>query len=291
LSSRRFVRLPNLRQKPVFHERLGRGCSTVFRVTLGGLSCALKKIDLGKMSEQQRHYSLQEVQVMEMPQHDNIIHYLGHELLEDKNELHILMELFPLSLGQLIERHRKSGQKFSTSEIKHLAIEILNGIDYLHSKQIWHRDLKPDNILVDLDENDHVNKLKITDFGVCKIIKKDCPIAPTHTRVGTELYMSPELSDVQYGCSSKIDIWAFGIILLELLTLSAPYSTLSRADALNYMKNGIPPPLPDPSQMTYDETRIASIISKCLQTDPTNRPTAEEVVLCFFRLQCCNKNS
>lgn len=64
LSHRRFIRLPNLREKAVFHERLGRGNSTVYRITLGGLSCALKKIDIGKMSEQHRQYALQVVYVV-----------------------------------------------------------------------------------------------------------------------------------------------------------------------------------------------------------------------------------
>jgi serine/threonine protein kinase len=211
LSSRRFVKLPNLREKACFHERLGRGgYGSVYRITLGGLACALKKIDIGRLSEKQRHYALQEVQVMETLQHENIIKYLGHELIEEKNELHILMELFPLSLGQLIERRRKLSQKFSASDIKHFAVEILTGIDYLHNQQIIHRfvsrmnvtyrtfrDMKSDNILVDMDENGKVNKVKITDFGVCK--KMNDRNTEDHTRVGTELYMSPEVhTSAQY---------------------------------------------------------------------------------------------
>jgi len=283
LSHRRFLRLPNLREKAVFHERLGRGNSTVYRITLGGLSCALKKIDIGKMSEQQRQYAIQEVSIMEMLQHENIIHYLGHELLEDKKELHILMELFPLSLGQLIDRRRKQGKKFRIQEIKHLAIEILNGIDYLHNQKIIHRDLKPDNILVDLDENDQVNKVKITDFGVSKILTDNTNT--DQTRVGTELYMAPEQSDPKLP-SCRIDIWSFGIILLELLTLQPAYHDFQKEVAVEMIKQGIPPKMPE--KLSCDENRIVEIIKSCLRKEPQNRPSAEQLVLSFFRLQCYN---
>eukprot|EP01114_Cavostelium_apophysatum_P017628 TRINITY_DN5290_c0_g1_i1.p1 TRINITY_DN5290_c0_g1~~TRINITY_DN5290_c0_g1_i1.p1 ORF type:complete len:952 (+),score=258.97 TRINITY_DN5290_c0_g1_i1:288-3143(+) len=282
LSSRRFVRLPNLREKAVFHEKLGSGNSSVYRITLGGLSCALKKINIGKMTEQQRQYALQEVQVMEMLQHENIIHYLGHELLEDKHELHILMELFPLSLGQLIQRRRQHHRKFTSAEIRHLSIEILNGMMYLHGQKIIHRDLKPDNILVDLDENDEVNKVKITDFGVCKILTN--ANKENQTRVGTELYMAPEQNDPKYHCSPMIDIWSFGMILVELLTLHPPYANLSRAEALDCLRQNILPSLG--VLQCADEQRIGAIISKCLEIDPMRRATAEELVIMFFKLQC-----
>lgn len=154
LSSTRFIRLPNLREKAVFHEHLGRGgYGSVYRITLGGLTCALKKIDIGNMSEEQRKYTLQEVQVMEMLQHENIIHYLGHELLEDQKQIHILMELFPYSLTQFIEKRKNLNQSFQSNEIKHLAIEILNGIDYLHNQQIIHRDLKVIDLIFDFFSN------------------------------------------------------------------------------------------------------------------------------------------
>ena len=99
------------------------------------------------------------------------------------------MELFPLSLGQLVEKRRSQNQYFEPMEIKHLAIEILNGIDYLHSQRILHRDLKPGNILVDMDEDGRINKVKITDFGVCKIMSDN----NTDHIVGTELFMAPEV--------------------------------------------------------------------------------------------------
>lgn len=171
---------------------------------------------------------------------------MTHFSTEDKKELHILMELFPLSLGQLIEKRRKANQKFTSSEIKHLAIEILNGMDYLHNQKIIHRDLKvhiryrkhsnsmkPDNILVDLDENDQPNKVKITDFGVCKILNDD---KHDQTRVGTELYMAPEQSNRSKQPTYKIDIWSFGIILVELLTLRPAYSDVPKELALQCIR-------------------------------------------------------
>jgi len=236
------------------------------------------------MSEQQKQYALQEVQVMEMLNHENIIHYLGHELIEEKKELHILMELFPFSLGQFIDKRRRLNQKFTSSEIKHLAIEILNGIDYLHNQSavIIHRDLKPDNILVDVDEKGDINKVKITDFGVCKmIVSGTC--YNDQARVGTDLYMSPEVHCG--GISSvKSDIWSFGMVLVELVTLAPPYSGMCKDVALWHIKTGNLPVLP--KEETICMQRIIGIIKDCLQVDPEKRPAAEQLVISFFRLQC-----
>lgn len=284
LSLRRFLRLPNLREKAVFHERLGRGgFGSVYRITLGGLSCALKKISLENSSTTQTQAALREVQVMEMLSHENIIKYLGHELLEDKKELHILMELFPLSLGQLIEKKRQLKQNFRPCEIKHLAIEILNGIDYLHSQEIVHRDLKPDNILIDMDECGKVNKVKITDFGVCKILS-DKANQTNHTCVGTEIYMAPEVLGFSTLSCVKADIWSFGMVLVELVTMYPPYHGMPKPTALSCIQSGVLPTLPEACGQT--ETRLLAIVKSCLELDPSKRPPAEQLVISFFRLQC-----
>jgi len=281
--NRRFMRLPNLREKAVFHENLGHGgCGSVYRITLGGLSCALKKIDFRQLCDQRREYALKEVQVMEMLKHENIVHYLGHEYLEDKKELHILMELFPSSLRKYIEKKRMSKQNLPALEIKHLAIEILNGIDYLHNQKILHRDLKSANILVDMDENDHVNKVKITDFGVCKVISEESICS--QTRVGTEIYMAPEVhANTQY--TVKADIWSFGMVLVELITMAPPYDGHTTDEAAHFIRSGILPPLPSNCKLDRCQQKIVSIIQSCLEMDPEKRPTAENLIISFFRLQ------
>jgi len=105
---------------------------------------------------------------MEMLKHENIIHYLGHEFLEETSELHILMELFPMNLSQYLCRRLKSSPNsfLAPIEIKHLSVEMLNGLHYLHSQNIVHRDFKSENVLIDIDANGNVSKVKITDFGV-----------------------------------------------------------------------------------------------------------------------------
>lgn len=134
------------------------------------------------------------------------------------NKEHIILEMEYISgygLDQFIE-HKNKQRKKDYFMIRIILKELLEGLQYLHSKFIVHGDLKPDNIIF------NNNTLKIIDFGASRYYK-NIPTGMEKTgHTGYAPYLAPEWEDLELDLSkinnNKIDMWSLGIILLELLT-------------------------------------------------------------------------
>ena len=87
--------------------------------------------------------------------------------------------------------------------------EVLIALEFLHTEQIVYRDLKPDNIMLDFEGH-----VKLIDFGFAKRIQRGF----TYTNLGTIGYAAPEVVKGQQGYSFSVDIWSYGIVIVELLT-------------------------------------------------------------------------
>ena len=160
----------------------------------------------------------EEAKVMKGLEHQNIIKYQDGFTL-DRN-YYLVLEL--ADLGDLKDRINaqktsKAG-RWSKDVMQYIFFQILSGMKYLHHKRIWHRDLKPANILISFG-NDGCVVLKIADFGLAK--ETEVTSAYAHSRIGTRVYMSPELLKrnddthvIQY--KADCDIWALGCVLYEL---------------------------------------------------------------------------
>jgi WNK lysine deficient protein kinase len=103
--------------------------------------------------------------------------------------------------------------------IKNWCIQILEGLNYLHTRPspIIHRDIKCDNIFI----NGTLGEVKIGDLGLATIATVQAPLSI----IGTPEFMAPEFYEEKY--NEKVDIWAFGLAVLEMVTLEYPYSECS----------------------------------------------------------------
>jgi len=155
----------------------------------------------------------------------------------------------------------------SDNIISFISKEILEGLKYLHSKAIIHRDIKSDNIL--LSKNGYV---KITDFGFSAQLKESDE--KRKTTVGTTYWMAPEvISNEQY--SFKIDIWSLGILIIECVEGEPPYMDLPAIKALFIIVSEGRPEFKDPEGMSED---IKDFIDICTKMRAEDRPSASELL-------------
>jgi len=198
--------------------------------------------------------------------HPNIVQYLG--IQETNKYLSIFLEYIPGgSVGSCL---RKYG-KFHEDIIKSFTRDILEGLSYLHSVGVLHRDLKADNILVDPQ-----GRCKISDFGISKKTEDIYKNETNTAMMGSIFWMAPEvLTNNHEGYSAKIDIWSLGCVVLEMWAGRRPWN---QEDMITVMyKLGSTrqaPPVPDDvdlGEFAEDFRR------KCFAVDAVLRPTAAEL--------------
>ncbi|KAG5647644.1 hypothetical protein DXG03_008997 [Asterophora parasitica] len=217
--------------------------------------------------------------------HPNIVQYLGFE--ETPDNLSIFLEYVPGgSIGSCLLKHGK----FDENVTKSFTSQILAGLEYLHSKGILHRDLKADNILVEMS-----GVCKISDFGISK--RTDDASGGAFTAMqGTVFWMAPEVINTQKkGYNFKIDIWSVGCVVLEMWAGMRPWmgdeavavmfkvrfiharpSIRPSGTKVRFQlyQSKLPPPVPEDvvlSELADDFRR------KCFAINPEERPTAAEL--------------
>lgn len=177
-----------------------------------------------------------EIDTMQHLDHVNIVQYLGCE----RKEISISIFLEYISGGSIGSCLRKHG-RFEESVVSSLTQQTLSGLAYLHREGILHRDLKADNILLDLD-----GTCKISDFGISKKADNIYSNDKSNNMQGSVFWMAPEVISSQgEGYGAKVDIWSLGCVVLEMFAGRRPWSAEEAVGAIYKIGNGERPPMPE----------------------------------------------
>ena len=200
-----------------------------------------------------------ELRLIERLEHPNIVKY--YETIFIDNYIIIVMEL--LIGGKLTHYVGPHGADIKQTTLIRWTKEILEALQYIHSRGIVHRDIKPDNIVFDGEM-----RAKLVDFGLStEFGPKRCS-----TPCGTPFYIAPEVITSQEYDGPKADLWSFGVTLFLLINRTFPFPEMSQTQYLNSLYK-----LPKLMRKSV-ENCLTPIINKCLQIDPENRLTAEELL-------------
>lgn len=206
----------------------------------------------------------QEIDTMQNLDHENIVQYLGCE----RKETSISIFLEYISGGSIGSCLRKHG-KFEEPVVRSLTRQALSGLAYLHHEGILHRDLKADNILLDLD-----GTCKISDFGISKKTDDIYGNDKTNSMQGSVFWMAPEVIRSQgEGYSAKVDIWSLGCVVLEMFAGRRPWSKEEAVGAIYKIANGETPPINDEVRAAITPYALGFMLD-CFTVDPRDRPTA-----------------
>ena len=161
----------------------------------------------------------------------------------------------------LKDRIRRNG-RLDVSEAIAYAIEIARGLATVHKAGIVHRDVKPQNVLIDLD-----GRAKVTDFGIARSLDEEGLTADGRV-IGTTDYVSPEQA-LGESVSRESDIYSLGIVLFEMLTGSVPFKADSPvAVAMCHVRD----PMPDVRALRPEvSATVAAILDRCTAKDPAAR--------------------
>lgn len=250
---------------------------------------AVKQVELpdvgkGTESDKKKQYMVnalkKEIELLQGLHHPHIVQYLGTS--SDETHLNIFLEYVP---GGSIAAMLKQYNTFPEPLTRNFTRQILDGLSYLHSRNIIHRDIKGANILVD-----NRGAVKISDFGVSKqttsnLTNKDSlsssskdfgPLGGPGTRTslqGSVFWMAPEVVR-QTGQSIKSDIWSVGCLIVEMFTGSRPFPSMTTLQTLFAVgSQGEKPKIPESA--SADAKRFLEL---CFEVDQNKRPTATELL-------------
>ncbi|KAL9263361.1 Serine/threonine-protein kinase WNK1-like protein [Drosera capensis] len=259
-----------------YNEILGKGASkTVYKAfdEYQGIEVAWNQVKLNDFlqSPEQLERLYCEIHLLKTLNHKNIMKFYTSWVDSAKRNINFVTEMFT---SGTLRQYRLKHRRVNIRAVKHWCREILQGLHYLHthSPPVIHRDLKCDNIFI----NGNQGQVKIGDLGLAAILRK------SHAAccVGTPEFMAPEVYEEEY--NQLVDIYAFGMCVLEMVTFEYPYSECSHAAQIYKKVTSVrilptsPGKRPNALYKVKDPA-VRKFIEKCLAAAPA-RLSARELL-------------
>ena len=219
----------------------------------------MKKISVEMASREDIEKMENEAKILSSVNSEYVVKY--YESFYSEHSFNIVMEFCDGSdLKKYIKEHKSQKKLIEKDKIFDFILNICEGLKEIHSKNLIHRDLKPDNLFLTKDL-----KVKIGDFGIAKQLNN--PEEYAKTCFGSLLYMAPEMAK-NYQYNNKIDIWSLGCIIHELCTLDYCFPNQFFIFTGQYKRI---------NQDAYGED-LQNLIDLLLSQDYHQRPSAEEII-------------
>ncbi|CAG8529130.1 10129_t:CDS:2 [Diversispora eburnea] len=211
----------NIADKYIRQEKIGEGTYGVVYKAWNKITSrvvALKKIRLGPTkAEGLTTTTLREISILSRTDHKNIVKLLEYH--HHRSKLYMAFEFCEMDLRKFIDSYQNLRLRIPANIIKKFTFQLLSGIKYCHSHGILHRDLKPQNLLIDA-----AGDLKIADFGLARQLSYS--LRPLTHEVVTLWYRAPEILLGSMYYTMSIDMWSAGCIFAEMSSGAALFRAI-----------------------------------------------------------------
>ncbi len=167
--------------------------------------------------------------------------------------------------GESLASRLTRGGPLASDEVRRLLAELADALAYAHRLGVIHRDVKPDNILIDAD----TGSPRLTDFGIAKASFTDARLTLEGQLIGTPAYMSPEQALGHTDIDARTDIYSLGIVGFQLVSGRLPFEAAAPVDALRQRLTTQPQRLRIVVPSVAEDLAVA--IDRCLERDPSKR--------------------
>jgi len=259
---------------------------------------ALKKIRLEGEDEGIPPTSVREITLLKELKHPNVVDLKA--ICLDQEKIFLVFEYMEMDLKKYMDTNKEQGKLIEFDLIRSYIFQILCALCFCHSRRIIHRDMKPQNLLIDAQGN-----IKLADFGLARAMS--IPVRVYTHEVVTMWYRPPEILLNQKKYSTPVDIWSCGAIFAEMMTNRALFPGDSEIDQLfkifrvlgkptpevwpgvdrledyqqdfpNFKRMGIESRLREQNSQTRLDAHAIDLLEKCLLYDPAARISARKAL-------------